>query len=275
MIQSATAHLHRHSAHYQSALPFPHAVFDHLLPRGLVEAVAAEHPENSTDANGCVIGKTKKCFMSTKNFRRAEVDSKTFGPRTRELFDMLRSPDWVRALEKLTGIPNLIPDLHGFAGSGVHMTGDGGFLGLHADYNYKNGLAGPTMGNDDVIVPGTAMVRRVNTLFYLNDEWPDDFGGHLEFWDRGMRGCQRRISPTPLGRYVVFTSNDFSYHGHPAPMRLPPTRMRRSASIYYYTRESFPAADCQNLYANGTCAPHTTLYQKPRHNSILQCPVSQ
>ena len=34
---------------------------------------------------------------------------------------------------------------------------------------------------------------------------------------------------------VVFTSTDFSFHGHPDPLTCPPERSRRSLALYYYS----------------------------------------
>jgi Rps23 Pro-64 3,4-dihydroxylase Tpa1-like proline 4-hydroxylase len=61
-------------------------------------------------------------------------------------------------------------------------------LQVHADFNLRYGRR-----------------RRVNTFLYVNPDWPDDFGGHLELWDRNMSECRQRISPK-LGRFVAFSS---------------------------------------------------------------------
>merc|ERR1711871_1444675 len=101
------------------------------------------------------------------------------------------------------------------------------------------------------------MGRRVNTFIFLNDEWRDEFGGHLELWNRNMTQCQVRIAPT-MGRFVVFSTTDFSYHGHPYPLKAPPGRSRRSIALYFYTAEC-PTEDC----LNGNCFHgHSTRWQR-------------
>jgi hypothetical protein len=55
--------------------------------------------------------------------------------------------------------------------------------------------------------------------------------------------CERSILPD-LGVFAVFSSTDFSYHGHPQPMRLPRGRMRRSIAFYYYTTTR-PSDECE------------------------------
>jgi hypothetical protein len=34
---------------------------------------------------------------------------------------------------------------------------------------------------------------------------------------------------------VIFSTTDFSYHGHPEPLNCPDNRSRRSLALYYYT----------------------------------------
>ena len=80
-----------------------------------------------------------------------------------------------------------------YRGSGVHLTAPGGMLGVHADFNrYKK----------------FELRRRINTFLFLNDEWPERYGGDLELWNRNMSACVQRIAPL-LGRFVVFSSTDY------------------------------------------------------------------
>lgn len=112
-------------------------------------------------------------------------------------------------------------------GSGLHQTLPGGLLQVHADFNRHK---------------VTGLHRRVNMFVYLNPEWDEKYGGHLELWPRDLSKCEQRILPT-LGRFVVFSTTDFSYHGHPAPLTCPPDRSRRSLALYYYT-STRPSEDC-------------------------------
>ncbi len=49
-----------------------------------------------------------------------------------------------------------------------------------------------------------------------------------------MTACQERILPI-ANRCVIFSTTDFSLHGHPDPLACPPGRTRRSLALYYYT----------------------------------------
>ena len=145
---------------------------------------------------------------------------------------MLNSEETVAALSTLTGIPNLIAD-DSLEGGGMHQSKAGGYLDVHADFTAHR--------------QHTDWKRRVNLLLYLNEEWIDAWGGHLELWDSSMTRCVQRIAPV-LNRCVIFTTDPTSYHGHPVPMTCPPHTSRRSLALYYYTRESVPFANRTTQY---------------------------
>lgn len=42
-------------------------------------------------------------------------------------------------------------------------------------------------------------------LIYLNKDWREEYGGHLELWDREARTCRTRILPL-FNRTVVFST---------------------------------------------------------------------
>lgn len=203
----------KHAAAYQRASPFPHAVLDGLFPDGLLIALAAEIPENTAGAGS----------------RTSRISSEQqMGGTTRAVVLALRSPPWVRFLERLSGIDGLHPD-PGFSEGGVQRTAPGGRLEVHADFNH--------LGNSPL------WHRRMATHVFLNPAWPDAYGGHLELWDSEGKACVQRILPL-MGRVVVFTSTDFSFHGHPTPLPAPLHRMRRSLALHYYTRGERDPAEC-------------------------------
>jgi Rps23 Pro-64 3,4-dihydroxylase Tpa1-like proline 4-hydroxylase len=167
-------------------------------------------------SDGCAIDGTK-CYNSEKEKLKTAYDNEMkFGPATAALFSYLKSSTFITFLEHLTNIQDLIPDPH-YQGSGIHQTLPGGKLDVHADFNRYTRYD---------------MHRRVNVFIYLNPHWNESYGGHLELWSRDLKSCHQRILPS-LGRLTIFSSTDFSYHGHSTPLACPPNRSRRYFRIKF------------------------------------------
>ena len=238
---------------FRSALPYAHIAVDNLFPLAALKAVANEIPERMNERTGCV-DRAQKCYRPLFNTRpgalrtapqvkKSELDSAAMGPTVRSLFNLLRSRAFLQLLERLSGIPKLIPD-PAYYGSGVHLIGRRGRLQVHADFN--------------ILPQNRSLHRRLNTFIYLNEDWHESYGGHLELWPRNMSKCARRILPT-FGRFVAFASTDKSFHGHPKPLSAPPHRMRRSIAFYYYSETPPIPSEC----LDGQCEVyHDVLWQK-------------
>jgi hypothetical protein len=78
--------------------------------------------------------------------------------------------------------------------------------------------------------------------------------------------CEQRILPG-WNRFVVFSTTDFSWHGHPTRLNAPTGRMRRALGLYYYTKGR-PAAECQD----GDCSGkgHGTIFVKGKCKMCTQ-----
>lgn len=194
---------------YQTAQPFPHIVIDDFLPADFLRGLLGEFPDS-----------TGKTYFDREQERfKFQFQPKDIpGRRMRNLVMELNSPPVLRFLQAMTGIKGLVADPY-YVGGGLHETKSGGHLGVHADFNVHKGMN---------------LERRLNLLVYLNDDWPDSYGGHLELWDQKMEQCRERVSPV-IGRAVVFNTSLDSYHGQPDPVSCPPDRSRRSIATYYYT----------------------------------------
>ncbi len=215
------------SATYQSASPFPHVVMDDFLPAATAEALLDEFPRPGDIEWGA-------SYADERQLKLACDDETLMGPSTRQMIMYLNSGSFLEFLEQLTGIGQLIPDPH-LRGGGLHQIKPGGFLNVHADFNFYERLN---------------LHRRLNLLLYLNTDWDEDYGGHLELWDKDMSTCEQRILPA-FNRCVVFSTTDDSFHGNPEPLRCPSDRTRKSLALYYYTTER-PTEE--------QSAPHTTLF---------------
>lgn len=230
---------------YQINKPFPHFVIDEIFPESILNEVIKEFSDKPIFQNNlknCVKG--GKCYSDKYQKGKSELSKpESYGPATAALFSFLKTQTVLTFLEKLTNIQSLIADDQ-HLGSGLHQTLPGGFLGIHSDFNRHK---------------ITNLHRRVNLFIFLNPSWEDSYGGHLELWPTDLTTCVQRISPI-LGRFAVFSSTDFSYHGHPTPLTCPPDRSRRSLALYYYT-ETRPSSECINN--NCDVDRRTTNFVKP------------
>lgn len=209
---------HAQAEQYANAAPFPHIALDDFLPDTVLRAAISEFPAPEQ------IQDWRRADAKDDQGRVAQVlklgysNERVFGPTLRGLVHELNSGPFLRYLETLTGIPNLIPDPH-MIGGGLHQYLPGAVLRIHADFNK---------------LPGTRLDRRLNLLIYLNDEWDERWGGALELWDRQMGRCDVSIAPL-ANRCVVFSTTRDSYHGMPEPLATPAGVTRRSLALYYYS----------------------------------------
>ncbi len=216
---------------FRSASPFPHVVVDRLFPDEVLEGVLAVFPSPERDDWRRFDNSREKKLGSPLRMLQAD------GPIARFLSAMNSAP-MLEFLERLTSIDGLIPDPY-FGGGGLHQIPRGGFLEVHADFNWH---------------PKLKLDRRLNMLVYLNKEWREEYGGNLELWDRGLNRPEASILPL-FNRTVIFATTDSSYHGHPRPLGCPEGMTRKSISLYYYSNGR-PEAE--------KSAPHDTLFKEAR-----------
>ena len=217
---------------YVAAEPFPHVVLEDFLPPERVDAILEAFPDPDSP------------YWSTKDQPDSKKQDTTpdyvaelkMPPVIREAMWQFNSSLFLFFLHHLTGIRGLTGDPWLYGG-GIHQILPGGLLKIHADFN---------------IHEFTGLLRRINVLVYLNKDWQDEWGGHLELWDADMSRCVRRVAPT-AGTCAIFNTSSTSYHGHPDPLRCPPGHTRKSLAFYYYTID--PAFDPRG-------GRHNTLWKK-------------
>lgn len=224
---------------YQTADPYPHVVIDNFLPEHIADAVLSYFPGEHDKVwfdwrKGDMENQPKK--QGVRHIERMQGAH----PYLFHILHQFNSFAIVNFLEKLTGIEALIPDPH-FHGGALHQILQGGKLKVHADFNYLEKLH---------------LYRRINVLLYLNKNWEDEYGGHIELWNKNMNQCVHKIAPI-FNRCVIFNTDSTSYHGHPEPLQCPKHMTRKSIAFYYYT------ATPHNQDA--TQSHHSTLWQeRPR-----------
>lgn len=215
---------------YTTADPFPHIVLDDLFDDATLQRVLDDFPKPD---------QTRWLRFDSPTEKKLGYyhEHSTITPAVRAFLDALNGFEMLLFLEALTGIEGLIPDPY-FGGGGLHQIESGGFLKIHTDFN---------------VHPKLKLDRRVNMLVYLNRDWQEEWGGHLELWNASMTERRQKIAPL-FNRTVVFSTTDTSFHGHPHPLATPAGVTRKSVSLYYYTA---------GRPEDERSAPHDTIFKEP------------
>lgn len=206
-----------HATAYQKALPFEHIVIDNFMDPSTCQQALDEFPNPE-----------KFDFYKYQNplEKKLAFDQiSKLPPTIAAILRAMNSPLFLSFLEKLTGIEGLIPDPY-YRGGGIHQILRGGKLDVHIDFN---------------IHPKLKCDRRLNALLYLNQHWIESYGGYFELWKGHQENgkhvldtCEKKVLPI-FNRFVVFSTSEKSYHGHPEPLQCPVGWSRKSLATYYYT----------------------------------------
>lgn len=224
-------------AAYVNGSPFPNIYFNDFFNPEMLDRVLAEFPDLS-----------KEDVIKYDNPKEKKLNGKgesPFGPETKRFMHFLNSQPFLEFIQQITGIKEVLLGDPYFIGGGLHEIKKGGLLKIHADFNKH---------------PTTNLDRRVNVLVYLNKDWPEEYGGHFELWDTNMERCEKKILPT-FNTLAMFSTTDFSYHGHPNPLNCPDDRSRKSLALYYYSNGR-PAYEI-----NSGLEEHSTLFKERKGNT--------
>jgi hypothetical protein len=201
---------------YKSARPYPHIYLEDFLDPEVAMQARAAFP--AVQDEGWIH------YVHVNERKHGLNKNDLLPPFLRNLIAELNRPEFAALLSELTGIPGLKPD-DSLEGGGLHQSQRGGFLNVHADFT--------------IHPHRRTWQRRVNLLIYLNEDWPAEYGGDLELWERDMSGCAVKIAPR-FNRAVIFNTDADSYHGFPDPIRCPEGVTRKSIALYYFTEEARP-----------------------------------
>jgi len=199
----------RFAAAYQSGKPYNHICIDNFLPISVAEKVRDQALSQ---------GEKGPEHSSPQEYLKTSYNPDILPLFTRSVFNALNSQAFIRFLEEMTGIGGLIPDPY-YKGGGIHRTNNGGYLGIHADFNHHKQMN---------------LERRLNVLIYLNPGWKPEYGGAFEVWTDDMK---ERVAAFPpiMNRMCCFSTSSTSMHGNPEPVKHPDGDPRLSIALYYYT----------------------------------------
>ena len=197
---------------YLNAKPFPNIVFKKFFNDNYLDIILNEFPDLSKLSETQNYNVKNEIKLSNKNYNKFPSTIKLF-------FDFLNSNVFLTFLQKLTSINEKLISDPRLEGGGLHEIKRSGVLKIHTDFNRH---------------PFLDLDRRINVLIYLNKEWKDSYGGHLEFWNQNMSKCERKILPS-FNTIAIFSTTDFSNHGHPEPLGCPENMSRKSIALYYFS----------------------------------------
>ena len=198
---------------YLKSKPYPHLVVKNFFDKKFLSNVLKEFP-NLSKIN------SSNNYNNKNEIKFANNKRENFKKNTKILFDYLNSKDFLNFLQKVTSIKeNILPDPH-LSGGGLHEIKRGGVLKIHTDFSKH---------------PFKNLDRRINVLIYLNKNWKKNYGGNLELWNKSMNKCIKKIAPN-FNTMVIFSTNDFTNHGHPNPLKCPKNMSRKSIATYYFSR---------------------------------------
>ena len=214
---------------YYNGIPFPSIVIENFFDENYLNQILSDFPDLSEM-------ESSQKYMNKNEIKYANNNFENFPNSIKHFFDFLNSDYYLNFLQKLTFInEKLIADPQ-LNGGGLHEIKKGGVLKVHTDFSRH---------------PSLKLDRRINVLIYLNKNWKKEYGGHLELWDKDMLECKKKILPT-FNKMVIFSTNDFSNHGHPDPVACPHNQSRKSIALYYFSEGRPPEELDKNNIKNKT-----------------------
>ena len=193
---------------YRFAAPFPHIYIDNAWHQPTLDACAR-------DVAGFQQWDGEKQFFGARQKRHCG-NIAVMPASVVDIISAASTPRFIAWLEAMTGERELHCDPY-LEGAGIHSIGTGGFLKIHADFNWHARLQ---------------LYRRLNLLIYLNDGWQAAWDGCIELFADPKQDPEVSLLPV-MNRMLIFTTDDASFHGHRRPLACPEDIRRNSIALYY------------------------------------------
>jgi len=236
---------------YSFADPFPHIQIDNFFSDECLNSILNEFPDLSNLKNS-------QNYKNQNEIKFANNDFKNFSEKMKTFFNFLNSETFLNFLQILTSINEKLIADEKLNGGGLHEIKTGGLLKVHTDFNKH---------------PTNNFNRRVNVLIYLNKDWKKEYKGCLELWDKEMKECKQKILPS-FNKMVIFSTTDFSNHGHPDPIDCPSDVSRKSIALYYFSEgrpkeEVFDEDQKNRTYFKNRFGFNNEIKEKKEHIKIF------
>lgn len=205
---------------YQSTYPYPYTVIDNFLP---------EERANNIQKEILQIESSEWDRYSNPFEQKYTLRNKyNFPPLLNNLFDDLTSESFTNKLSSIVGYPLILDSTRNFWG--VHKYKNGDKLDIHVDAGYH-----PTIN----------LKKQITLGLYLSDHWREQYGCHLEVWkgsscmDNDAKLIEKVDSISPMfNRCIIFTCNDYSWHGNPSPVCADDDATRIFVTISYLSENN-------------------------------------
>ena len=181
-------------------------VVDDLLEDGLARRIHAAFPPVDTMMRRRSIREDKYIATQMDRYDRL-LEETVFAFQEQSVID---------AVGAITGLDGLLGDPRLYAG-GISAMTRGQFLNPHIDNSHSE---------------DRKTYRALNLLYYATPDWRDQDGGHLQVWDRGLRGAKRTLH-SRFNRLVVMATSTRSWHGVSQVAARGP---RTCVSNYYFSQ---------------------------------------
>jgi hypothetical protein len=200
---------------YQHTKPYPYASQDNILHYNFAIELQNEIMDISDDA----WDRYENPFEQKYTLR----DKFTFPEHLRILFDELQTPEFVNRLSEICGQKLVVDPTRNFWGVHKYKTGDK--LDIHVDAGLH---------------PTTKQKKQLTFGIYLSKNWKEEYGCKLEVWrgdnavDNHAKIYEKVANIAPIfNRMVMFTCNDYAWHGNPEVAECPDGVYRIFITISY------------------------------------------
>lgn len=204
------------SNEYQNTKPFPYMKQDNFLDVNFANILQNEIlniPDSEWD-------RYNNPFEQKYTLR----DKYNFPPNLTLLFEELQSEDFISKLSILCGYKLFLDDTRNFWG--VHKYDSGDKLDIHTDAGLH---------------PINKLKKQLTLGIYLSSNWKKEYGCELEIWKGDKNSISEKIDSIEpyFNRLIIFTCNDYSWHGNPIPVESLDNITKRIFVTISYLSENF------------------------------------
>lgn len=205
---------------YANTTPYPHTKQDDFLNVTFAKELQTEILNIPDEAWDRYENPFEQKFTLRDKFGFPEL--------LKSLFSDLTSNEFIKKLSDLVGYDLILDETRNFWG--VHKYGPGDKLDIHVDAGVH-----PTMD----------LKKQITLGIYLSSEWKEEYGCELEIWrgenseNNDAKLIEKMCSIAPVfNRMILFTCNDYSWHGNPEPATCSSESKRIFITLSYLSKNS-------------------------------------